>query len=200
MVMKVAVVRHKEASPVEEQVVVQAPRRRQHALLELLSKQLCVRRGRCGSADVVHEGEQGSGAGAECSPLGITGACSMIGVAAAQRIRHGVEAALPVFDDEVKSKELVDPLLPWNGGKSLVKQELEAVVICADKKRPPPQIWPPVTHRLHQPDELPFVSSELVMACSERSTEESEGSCTMNSLSKSGIWRTGPVVSACFRV
>ena len=58
--------------------------------------------------------------------------------------------------------------------EALVQQELEAVVIRANAECPPPHIWPPVAHSLHQADELPLVCRQLVMASGKGTAEESQ--------------------------
>ena len=77
-----------------------------------------------------------------------------------------------------------------HGGEALVQQELEAVMIRADQKVTPPQVWPPVADGLDEPDQLTFISRELEMTCSERPNASQS---MVNCFAKSGIWSTGPV-------
>ena len=103
----------------------------------------------------------------------------MLGIAVGQGIRHGVEAPGAVFDGEVKAEQLADPLVLRNGRQALVQEELQVVMVSANKEVAPPQIWALVAHSLHQPDELPLVSHELEMARGERPAEERERSHTL---------------------
>lgn len=56
----------------------------------------------------------------------------------------------------------------------LVQQELEAVVIRANAKGPPPQLGPPVAHSLDRTDELALVRRELVMTGGKRPAKEGQ--------------------------
>ena len=127
----------------------------------------------------------------------------VLGVAAGQGVRHGVEAPGAVFDGEVEAEQLADPLVLRNGRQALVQEELEAVMVSANKEVAAPQIRAPVAHSLHQTDELLLISRELEMARGERPAEECERASTLvengakphagcvavhhESLSKSGI-------------
>jgi hypothetical protein len=120
-----------------------------------------------------------------------------------------------ILDGEVEAEELADPLVLRDGGEVLVQQELEAVVVHTHMERPTPKVRSPVAHRLDQPDKLALVCHELVMASGEGAAEEGQrpspwwrtapkpmpeaSQSTMNGMSKSGIWRTGPVVRARLR-
>jgi hypothetical protein len=54
-------------------------------------------------------------------------------------------------------------LVLWNGGETLVEEELQAVVVGADEEATPPQIWAPMANRLHESDELALVGRDLQM-------------------------------------
>ncbi|KAJ1289408.1 hypothetical protein BS78_02G162000 [Paspalum vaginatum] len=52
-------------------------------------------------------------------------------------------------------------------------------MIHLDHEQPPPQVRPPVTDGLDQPDELPFVSRQALVPSRHGPTEEGQGSCIL---------------------
>ena len=120
---------------------------------DLLAQLLRIRGLGSGVANLVDEGERWPGEDAEgrthCGGVG-----GVVDVAAGQGVGDRVEAAGAVLDGEVEAEELADPLMLRHGGESLIKQELQAVVVRAHTERPAPQIRPPLAHRLDQPDQL----------------------------------------------
>ena len=62
-----------------------------------------------------------------------------------------------IFDPEIKTKKLVDPLMLWDHRQPLIQHVFQCVVIGAHYEGAPPQIWTPVTNSLHEPDEAAAV-------------------------------------------
>lgn len=58
-------------------------------------------------------------------------------------------------------------------GKALIQEELQAVVVGADKERPSPEVYAPMTDGLDEADQLPLVGGEPGMAWRECPAEES---------------------------
>lgn len=59
-----------------------------------------------------------------------------------------------------------------NSGQLLIQEELQAIVVGADKEVVAPKVRSPVPYSLHQTDELPLIHRQLVMASGEGSAEE----------------------------
>lgn len=57
-------------------------------------------------------------------------------------------------------------------GQALVEDEFQRLMICADDEGTTPQIWAPMAHCLHQPDEFPLVSGQPAVSWWEGATEE----------------------------
>ena len=66
-----------------------------------------------------------------------------------------------------------------NGGQTLVLEMFETAVIRAHKELRRPQIWPPVSHDLHEANKLALVGCELGMLWGDRSTEEGDRALTL---------------------
>jgi len=66
-----------------------------------------------------------------------------------------------------------------DGGKPLVPEMFEAAVIRAHEELRRPQIWPPVSHGLHETNKLAFVGCELGMLWSDCPTEEGDRALTL---------------------
>jgi hypothetical protein len=49
-------------------------------------------------------------------------------------------------------------MMLWYGGKALVQQKLEAVMVSFDDEGTPPEIWLPMAHGLNQTNKLPLIS------------------------------------------
>jgi hypothetical protein len=97
----------------------------------------------------------------------------------------------------------------------LVQQVLEAVVVGFDDEPASPKVWPPVSDRQDEADELPFVSRQRLMPGCDSPAEECDGVApwtitapkpwddashsTTNGLEKSGMVRTGAEVTASLR-
>ena len=80
-----------------------------------------------------------------------------------------------VLHQEVVAYELADPVVLRDRGEALVEEELQAVVVRPNRETSPPQVWPPVTNGVHQPDEFALVCSERTMARSDGAAEEGDG-------------------------
>ena len=66
-----------------------------------------------------------------------------------------------------------------NGGQTLVQEMFETAVIRAHKELRRPQIWPPVSHGLHEANKLAFVGCELGVLWGDRPTEEGDRALTL---------------------
>jgi hypothetical protein len=73
-------------------------------------------------------------------------------VTAGEGIRHRVEGPGLVFDGEIVAEELADPMMLRNRGEALIKQKLEAVVVCPHRETPAPKIRPPMPNGVHKAD------------------------------------------------
>ena len=59
--------------------------------------------------------------------------------------------------------------------QALVEDEAQAAMISTDDEAAPPQVRPPVAHRLDKPDELAFIGGELSVTRRDGLAEEGEG-------------------------
>ena len=80
---------------------------------------------------------------------------------AGQRVHDGVELHCTVFDREVIPEQLGDPCMLRNRRQALVEEELEAPVVGSDGERPTPEVRPPMTDSLDQPNQLTFIRWSL---------------------------------------
>jgi len=62
-----------------------------------------------------------------------------------------------------------------NRCKALVQQIFQAVVVGLHEKTAPPQVWPPVPHGVHKPDQLLLVGREGAVARRDGPAEEGDG-------------------------
>jgi hypothetical protein len=60
----------------------------------------------------------------------------------------------------------------WYRGETLIQEVFQAEVIRLDQKGAAPKIWTPVSDRLNQVDQLPFVNCQLGVPWHEWPTEE----------------------------
>jgi hypothetical protein len=96
-------------------------------------------------------------------------------VTAGEGIRHRVEGPGLVFNGEIIAEKLADPMMLRNRGKALIKQKLEAVVVCPHRETSAPKIWPPMPNGVHKADELALVCREGVMTWCHRPAEVGDG-------------------------
>jgi hypothetical protein len=78
-------------------------------------------------------------------------------VATGEGIDDDVHGDRPVLHREIEAQELADPVALRDGGEALVEEVLQAVVVGLDDEAPSPEIWPPVSYRLDEADELTLV-------------------------------------------
>ena len=74
-----------------------------------------------------------------------------------QPIGNYIESARPIFNCEIKPKELTNPLMLGNCREPLIQQELQCKMICAHNKLSAPQIRTPVPNCLDKADEFPLI-------------------------------------------
>lgn len=80
-----------------------------------------------------------------------------IDVTVGQGVNDDVGAAGHVFHCEVKAQQFANPMVLWDSHQSLIKQKFEAVMIRADHKVAPQEVWTPVVHGLDQSDQLSLI-------------------------------------------
>lgn len=59
----------------------------------------------------------------------------------------------------------------WDRPQALIKEELEAIVVGLHRELPTPEVRPPMSDRLHQPDQFTFIGGESLMTCGDWSAE-----------------------------
>ena len=82
------------------------------------------------------------------------------GVALGEGVGDDVLGARLVLDDEVKAKELADPMVLRDRCKALVEEELQAIVVSPDGEAPAPEVRPPMPDGVNEADQFPLVSGE----------------------------------------
>jgi hypothetical protein len=63
----------------------------------------------------------------------------------------------------------------WDGGQALIKEELGTIVVRLDDELTALEICAPMSHSLHQSNELAMVCRECVMSNSHRAAEVGNG-------------------------
>jgi hypothetical protein len=93
-----------------------------------------------------------------------------------QGVRRCVLAPRVELHRELESEEVADPRMLWDRRQALIKQVLEAEMICVHDEWASLEIRPPVLHDLDQPDQLPLVGGELGVVGSDGAAIESQRS------------------------
>jgi len=94
---------------------------------------------------------------ARCRDGAETAHAVILSIATREGVRHDVGCPGLVLDGEVEAEQLANPMVLGNGGKALIQQKLEAMVVRLDEEVAAPQIWPPVPHCEHEANELPLI-------------------------------------------
>lgn len=117
----------------EKQVIVCAPRVAQRTTVKLVAI-VVVGRVCCGlPSDVAMEPKGRTYRELPSTHQAARVDASVVNTTIGECVGHRVDATGIVFNSKIETKQLVDPVLLRNGRQSLVKDELHALVVRADK-------------------------------------------------------------------
>jgi hypothetical protein len=160
---------NEDTAVVEQQAVDRLPTVWRRACSKLLAKVL----GCCIvlqlSMQGVIVGEEGPGQSQDRRRLITAGQC----------VGDGVELPGAVLNREVVPEQLGHPRVLRDSCQALVEKELETPVVGSDGERPTPEIRPPMTNSLDQPNELALISWQLGVVRSDRPAEECYGTVSL---------------------